>query len=636
MLQFVAPDEYRFGPFEVRARTRELYKHGTRLKLRPQPFLVLQLLLQRAGDVVTREELQQALWPEDTFVDFEHGLNTSMKELRRALSDSPSAPRYIETLPKLGYRLIAAIETEQPAASAVLPQIPVLVPERHPLRPALTLAAVLLLAAAVIGGSWGWQRVRAHSQAGAGRLMLAVLPFDNLTGNPTQDYLSEGLTEEMISQLGRLDPAHFGVIALTSAMHYKDAENRVDQIGRELGAQYVLEGSVRKDADMLRISAQLIRVQDETYTWTRQYDRQLTGLLGLQKEIALEISDEVQVILGYSKPAAHPAAAATISLQQSEAHDLYLRGLYFFNKRTVDAFWRAIDFFKQATEKDPNYAPPYAAMANCYTLLRGYSGAPRTEYMVQARAAALRALELDEMLPEAHTALAVIVQNYDLDWTSAGREYRRAIELNPNYATAHHWYAEHLGYLGRFDEALEESERARQLDPLSLIVASDNAVLLYYARQYDQSIEKFRVVAKLDPTFARAGMIIAPYIQKGLTAEAVAQVESDAQAALRAGSDIPWTWTSLVQVYSRAGEREKARHAMDKLLAMNRANPVDPGAIARAYRAMGDNDETISWLEKALSQHSDTITALKVNPEFDPLRGDPRFQDLLRRSGLAQ
>ncbi|MGA3241693.1 MAG: winged helix-turn-helix domain-containing protein [Bryobacteraceae bacterium] len=641
---------YRFGPFEIRTPTRELYKYGTRLKLRPQPFLILQVLAQRAGEVVTRDELRQMLWRGETFVDFEQGLNTSINELRRALSDSASAPRYVETLPKLGYRLIAPVQ-EAPAplrAASAEAQSPVTAtvaaPEPSeqapseqapPARGARSRLLWLLLAvsATIVAASAYllWQRARVRFEPSGGAILLAVLPFENLTGDAAQDYLSDGLTEEMIAQLGRINPARVGVIARTSVMHYKHTQERVAKIGEELGVQYVLEGSLRRQQDRVRVSAQLIRVRGETHAWAREYDRQLGDLLALQAEIAREISDEIQLAFGAGRTQP-PLKRPALSPQQSAAYDLYLQGLYFWNKRTANDFWRAIGYFQQAIAKDPSHAPSYAGLADCYALMGGYTSESRPDYMVKARAAALRALEIDPDLPEAHTVLAVIVQNYDRDWQTSENEYRRAIQLNPGYAMAHHWYAEHLGYLGRFDEAFRESERARQLDPLSLIIAADHGFLLLYSRQYDRALEKCRSVLDLDPHFGRAaGCVLRVYEAKGMLEEALTRFAPDR----RIPSDEAWYWSELAYVYGRSGERSTAERALQSALRINRPGQTDPAGFVVAYIGLDRKDQAFLWLEKAYAQHSNAMTALKVDPIYDPLRGDPRFEQLLHRVGLS-
>jgi TolB-like protein/DNA-binding winged helix-turn-helix (wHTH) protein/Flp pilus assembly protein TadD len=642
-------NKYRFGPYELRTRTRELYKQGTKLKLRPQPFQVLKILVERAGDLVSRDELHDLLWPAETFVDFEQGLNTSIKVLRGVLSDSASEPRYIETLPKLGYRIIVPVEmyAEEPGSSneasvALHPgaaESPVSGTSRGDPAPSqpgsprrwpvfVGISAVVLIAAALIGYGQ-WFRSRPLHQASSVRTMLAVLPFDNLTGDPSQDYFSDGLTEEMIAQLGRLDPQHLGVIGRTSVMHYKNTSEQLEQIGHELGVQYVLEGSVRRDSDKVRISAQLIQVKDQSHVWARQYDRELNNLLALQGEIAREIAGGIQLTLGNANHIDAARYQVSLSPNSYEAYDLYLRGLYFWNKRTAPDFERAIEYFRQATEKDPNYAQAYTGLADSYVLMAGYTDVPPKEFMPKARAAALRAVELDDTLAEAHVSLAVIAQDYDWDWPTVEKEYRRAIEQNPNYPTAHQWYAESLALQGRFDEAFVEIERARQLDPFSLIIATDYGAILYFSRQYDRAIEQFRSVLDREPGFPRAHMVAYAYAEKGMYSEALHDIEE----WRRTGNDPQWVL--LAYVYGRAGQQVKARQALRNLQQLSQGEKSHAYSFAVAYLGIGDNEKAITWLQKSYAEHTIT-TALRVDPTFDPLRSDPRFQELLRGMGLAQ
>jgi len=629
-----------FGPYELRPRVRGLYKHGRKIRLRPQPFQVLQILLEYSGEVVTRDELHNRLWSSDTFVDFEHGLNTAIKELRGALGDSAAEPRYIETLPRVGYRFIVPVNI---AATTTVPRVdaptdatkisspPELVPATGRSRQGPILVGIFIFLIAALAVYLGSSRIHAPPRPAAGRFMLAVLPFENLTGDSAQEYFSDGLTEEMIAQLGRVAPQQFGVIARTSVMHYKHTQEQLGQIGRELGVQYVLEGSVRRDPDKVRISAQLIQVKDQANLWARQYDRELRSLLTLQGEIAQEIADEIEITLGAHKPVA-PVGQPVLSPQAFEAYDLYLKGQYFWNKRTIQGFRQAIEYFQQATAKDPQSARAYAGLADCYTLLGGYSMVPQAEFMLKARAAALKALQIDEALAEAHTALALIVQNYDWDWQTSEKEFRRAIELNPNYATAHHWYAEHLTWLGRFDEAFRESERARQLDPLSLIIAADHSAILYFSRQYDLAIEQFRTLREMEPDFPRRSILLNAYVEKGLFADALAEIERE-RRALGGGA---WIWAELAYVYGRSGQPVQARHAREKLEELNRRQEIDAGVFVGANLAAGNKDQAFVWLEKAYSQHSNLLMTLRVDPMYDDLRGDPRFQSLLRRVGLGQ
>ncbi len=642
-----------FGPYELRSDTRELTKGGSRLKVRPQPLEVLKLLLSRAGDVVTREELRQKLWSSEIFVDFEHGLNNSVKELRAVLADSAAEPRYIQTLPRLGYRFIARVEVSETPVfglvsssgrgtkSATASDVSVSgnlggLAERQlagvsSVRrwPALLAISLLLFLGFVSYLQWGRRHVR--PQPVSGRVMVAVLPFQNLTGDPGQEYFSDGMTEEMIAQLGRIDPQRMGVIARTSVMHYKNNPEQMDQIGRELGVQYVLEGSVRRGSDKVRITAQLIQTKDQSRVWTHQYDREESNLLSLQGEIAQEISDAIQVTLGERKPGEVSPPPIPLAPKSYAAYDLYLQGRYFWNKRTPQGLQQAVECFKQAIAKDPDYARAYAGLADSLALMSSYDVAPPSELMPKARAAALKALELDEKLAEAHASLALIAQNYDWDWQTAEKQYRRAIELDPNYATGHHWYAEHLAFRGRFDEAFAEIERARQLDPLSLIIQVDNGAILFFSRQYDRAIEQFQAVLKVEPNFPRARMMDFAYAQQGRYADALADIE-----LWRRVENDHWILTEEGYVFGCAGQPAEARRALEKLALMNRRSKIDPLAFVAPYIGLGDKDEVFAWLDKALANHSPGLTALKVDPIYDPLRSDPRFKAVLKKVGLAE
>jgi TolB-like protein/DNA-binding winged helix-turn-helix (wHTH) protein/Tfp pilus assembly protein PilF len=626
----------RFGVFQVNLAARELRKHGVRIRLPGQPFCVLSILLESPGKVVSRDEMRDKLWGSGTFVDYERSLNSAIRKLRAVLGDSQESPRYIETVPRLGYRFIAPVEEisssgETPHTgppeppSSVAAAIVAALSDRHWSR-ILGIATVLLT---LLAGYFMWSRARVGPQPSSERLMLAVLPFENLTGDPAQDYLSDGLTEEMIGQLGRLDPEHLGVIARTSVMHYKHTTEQVGKIGRELGVQYMLEGSVRREADRVRVTAQLVQMKDQTHIWSRQYDRELKSLLSLQGEIAQEAADEIEVTLGRG----HQAWAANRKLASPssyQAYDLYLKGRYFWNKRTQDGFQQAADYFQQSIANDPNYARAYAGLADTFALMSSWSYVPQTEAIPKARAAALRALQLDDGLAEAHTSLALIAENYDYDWQSAEKEYRRAIQLDPQYATAHHWYAECLSFQGRFPEALEESERARQLDPLSLIIATDHAAILYFARQYDRAIEQFRAVLAMEPNFARAHMVIYAYVEKGMFPEALAETDRWRHSDGSPVSELE------AYVYGRWGKRQQAERALAQWKRRSLVQPVAASLlVVEAYVATGRKEEALALIEKSYREHSNLVTTLKVEPALDPLRGDPRFQELLRRTGLA-
>jgi len=461
---------------------------------------------------------------------------------------------------------------------------------------------------------------------------MAVLPFTNLTGDPSQEYFSDGLTEEMITELGRLDPRQLGVIGRTSVMLYKRNPKSLDQIGRELGAQYLIEGSVRRDADRVRITAQLIQTTDETHIWARQYDRELKNLLSVQAEIAQEIADEVELALGEGRKvnaAGHPIVpSATTSY---EVYDLYLKGRYFWNKRTAAGFQQAAEYFQQAIAKDPNYARAYAGLADTFALTGTWTFGPQTEFLPKARTAALKALELDGTLAEAHTSLALIAESYDYDWQTAETEFRCAIQLNPDYATAHQWYAEYLSWQGRFDEALAESERARQIDPLSLIIASDHAGILYRSRQYARAVAQVRTVLEMDPNFSTVrGTMYLALVQEGRFAEALKIEETDP-------SDSPGTWANKAYLYRRWGRTEEAQRARAKFEQLASKLRLDQYPLfVEAYVGTERQDHVIALLDKGISEHSFNPGGIKVDPVYDPLRSDPRFQELLRHLRLAE
>src|SRR5712692_622421 len=633
-----AEHRLRFGVFEANLHARELRKHGVRVKLSGQPFQILALLLERPCEIVTREQLRERLWPSDTYVDFDHSLNTAVKKLRAVLGDSPENSRYIETIPRVGYRFVAPVQEATAkkewtagaplvdSGSRVQAEVKETSRRRWPVFLGIGIGMVVALA-----GYFEWSRLRAHSQPSSGRSMLAVLPFENLTGDAGQDYFSDGLTEEMIAQLGRLDPERLGVIARTSVMHYKHGQEQLGQIGRELAVQYVLEGSVRRDSGKVRITAQLIQMKEQTPVWSRQYDRELSGLLALQGEIAQEIADEIQPILGGNHKRIAADLKSTASPSSYEAYDLYLKGRYFWNKRTKDSFQQAAEYFQQAIAKDPNYARAYAGLADTFGLMSTWYLVPQNEFMPKARDAALKALRIDASVAEAHTSLALVAENYDYDWQTAEKEFRQAIQLDPGYGTAHQWYAECLSFQGRFDEALAESERARQLDPLSVIIARDHKTILYFSRQYDRAIEQFRTVREMDPDFPPSGALIQAYVQKGQFADAFTELEK-----WRTPSYEPWYWSYLAYVCGRSGQWEQARRALAKLEHLVRYSQSDlllPLLVA--YAGTDRKDEVIALLQKAYSEHSNSVVTLKVEPHYDALRSDPRFQDLLRRVGLA-
>jgi TolB-like protein/DNA-binding winged helix-turn-helix (wHTH) protein/Flp pilus assembly protein TadD len=638
-----APDStIRFGAdFELDPRAWELRRAGRAVRLERIPMEILLFLAQQPRQLVSREQIVEKIWGKRVFLDTDNSINGAMRKIRHALDDDPENPRFIQTVTGLGYRFMAqpspaAAEVRAPAAvsapATATAQAAGVGPRWIPW--AVAIAVLAIIAAIVL-----WQREHTRHVTAAAAIpapppppvtMIAVLPLENLTGDAHQDYFSDGLTDELIAQLGDVDPKGLSVIARTSVMRYKHTHTPVDEIGRALSAQYILEGSVRRDADNVRVTAQLVRASDQAHVWARQYDRKLASVLALQGEIAAAIADEIHSTLGGHTA---PAAVATEPAPPPgsyAAYDLYLQGRYYWNQRSSAGFSRALDLFQQSIAQDPRYAPAYAGLADTYAMLSNYGFAVPTESMPKAKAAAVRALELDSQLAAAHNALAVIAEDYDYDWRTAEKEFQRAIELNPNYATAHQWYADCLAYEGRFTQALTESDHARALDPLSPIVAADRAVILDYARQYDRAIQAFQAVHAMDPRLARGHLIIQAYVEAGRPAEALGYLQT--WRALQPG---PWIWANEAYIRGRMGQRASAEAAIGKMDDANRPLKGDPLPMrALAYAGVADTDKLLATLEASWSERSNLATTLKVDPVYDFLRDDPRFIDLMHRAGL--
>jgi TolB-like protein/DNA-binding winged helix-turn-helix (wHTH) protein/Tfp pilus assembly protein PilF len=616
---------YEFGEFRLDAHKRTLQQGQEPVALTPKAFDTLLFLIEKHGQVVTKDELMKAVWA-DSFVE-ESNLTQTIFMLRKALGQARDQG-YIVTAPGRGYCFVADVKPISRTATPVADTFPIAsLPGweerlRKRLPVLLAIPAVLILASAAY---FQWFRPRPVS---AGRSMLAVLPFENFTGDSSEDYFSDGLTEEMITELARLDPAHLGVIGRTSVMLYKQNPKPLGQIGSELGVQYVLEGSVRRDSRNVRITAQLIQVKDQTHVWARQYDRELENLLAVQTEIAQEVSDEITLTLGDRRaPTAANHSAVAHPTTSYEAYDLYLEGRFFWNKRTEAGFKQAAEYFQQAIAKDPNYAQAYAGLADTFGLMSTWYFAPQGEFMPKARAAALKALELDETLAEAHTSLALIAENYDYDWRTAEKEFRRAIELNPDYPTAHQWYAEYLAWQGRFEEAFAESERARRLDPMSLIIASDYSNILYYSRQYERAITQSRAVSEMSGSASGNEIVCFSHIQQGKFAEALTDIKGP--------EDDPWVWGSRAYVYGRWHQEKQLQHALAKFEQFApKLGFFRTGMSLTAYAA-SDEAKTLALLREAYLERSPALTQIMVDPKYDPLRSDPRFQKLLRQVGLT-
>ena len=630
----------RFGIFEVDFAAGELRKHGIRIKLRgEQPFQVLSILLEHAGEVVTREELRGQLWAADTFVDFEHSLATAISKIRDALGDSADSPRYVETLPRRGYRFIADVAVVDQAALDTRETVVGGVPGtkghnradlvREPAaskRWAWSLARTISgFAVALVLLILAAQIFRLSSRRPANIRSLAVLPLESLSGDASQDYFADGMTDELITDLGQISVLR--VISRTSVMSYKRTRKPLPQIARELNVDAVVEGTVLRSGEQVRITAQLIQASADKHLWADSYEGDVRDTLALQKKVARDIAEQIRINLTSQEQ----AALTSVKVVNPEAYEDYLKGRYFWNKRTADGLKKAIDYFDQAIEKDPNYAQAYSGLADSYALLGDWQYgvlAPK-EAFPRAKAAATKALELDNTLGEAHTSLAFSLDLFDWDWHSADREFRRAIELNPGYATAHHWYAWHLSEMGRNSDAIAEMRKAENLDPLSLIISADVAEILLVAHSYDEAIQQSRKTTDMDPNFAVAHYELGQaFVQKHMYNEAITELRKAIE--LSGGST---TCTSnLAYAYAVAGRRNEALKIMKDLT--NRSNHVFSNApeIALIYVGLDEKDQAMTWLEKAYAEHFNPSVLLR--PAFDPLRSDPRFQNLVRRIGF--
>jgi TolB-like protein/Tfp pilus assembly protein PilF len=459
--------------------------------------------------------------------------------------------------------------------------------------------------------------------------MLAVLPLQNLTGDPEQEYFADGLTEELIAQLGRLQPEHLGVIARTSVMGYKHTDKRLDQIGRELGVQYVLESSFRRSADRLRLTVQLVRVNDQTHLWAENYDRRVQDILAVQDDVTHAVAREIQLRLTTQEQ----ADLARHRAMDPVAHESYLKGRYFWNKRTEPGFRKAIEYFQQAIAMDPDNAEAYAGLADAYLLLSGYGFEPQREALPRAKAAATNAIAIDNRLAEAHTTLGLIALQHDWDWPAAEKHFGSALELNPNYSVAREMYADgYLWSVGKIDEAIAELRRAHELDPLSLIIATDLAKHLCFAGQYDEGMETFRKVLEADPDFVQAHYYLSrSYALKGSYAEAIAEADK-----IKPPDHMPFAVGQRGYIYALEGKRREALEVVKQLQRAASIRHIDPHYIADIYIGLRDKELAFAWLEKAYKEHSPGIIMLKVDPKYDPIRSDPRFADLMRRIHIPQ
>jgi TolB-like protein/DNA-binding winged helix-turn-helix (wHTH) protein len=649
----------RFGTFEADLKSCELRKHGLRLKLSEQPFQVLAILLEKPGEMITREELRKRLWPRDTFVDFDHGLNNAVMRLREVLGDSSENPRFIETLPRRGYRFIAPVESICASAFPVTEgssQEPENLPggakqgqrvsafraetEQELVAAAgrnrwLALPRILFVGigiAAILAVLFG---VTVHYARGVdssktkadGATSLVVLPLENLSGDKEQDYFADGMTDDLIANLAKIRSLR--VISRSTAMAYKGTRKPLSTIARELKVDAVVEGTVMRVGNRVRITAELVQVSTDRHLWADTYESQLGDVLSLQNRVSSAIVDEIRINLTPEEKERLAKAPAI----RPEAYENYLKGRYYWNKRTDENLVKSIGYFEEATRLDPQYALAYAGLADCYAIIGAtiFGSIPANEAAPKAKAAALHALEIDPSLAEAATSLATAKFNYDWDWPGAAQGFQHAISLNPSYATAYQRYSLYLMAMGRVQDSFEQINKARELDPLSISINFSLGWRLYLARQYDRAIEQLRNTADMDPSYELPHLILGQaYEQKGDFTQAIPEL----QKAGELSHDSPLMISGLARAYALCGNRAEAEKLLSQLMTMSGKRYVSPYYVAVVYAGLGNNQQAMDWLEKAYADRSNGLVFIKVEPELDILRSNPRFAALQAKLSL--
>lgn len=644
----------RFGAFELDRSSGTIRKGGIPVKLQPQPFRVLSLLVGSAGRVVSRDEIQRYLWGDSTFVDFERGINFSINQIRSALCDSAEKPRYVETLPRMGYRFIAPVTVDNRSELFEIPRdqlgqvydprdqeaIVESSPPQGPLHfeaetfpqklPAWKVDARTRNLFVLIGGGFLLlavflvlrSRYKTVPELGHNIRSLAVLPLENVSGDSSQDYFADGMTDAMITDLGKLGGLR--VISRTSAMQYKGVHKPLPQIARELSVDAVIEGTVLRSGDRVRITAQLVDARADRHLWAQSYEGDVLDVLRLQSEVASTIASQIRIKLSLPQQ-------ANLKNQQflnPEAQDAYLRGRYFAQKGTIEGLQKAVVYFDQAVQKEPGQASPYAGLASSYVSLGHILFLSPQQAFVPAKNAAIKALAIDDASAEAHTALANVKFLYDWDFAGAEREFQLALLLNPNFVQAHNDYSGFLNAMGRPEDAIARVQQTVHIDPLSLSAISDVAWELYWARRYDEAIEQARKVVEINPNFYPAHVCLGlAYAQKHDFYSAIVELKK-AQGFCR-----DKCFGLIGQVSALSGDRAAALRAVQQI---KRRPYVSPWLVAIVYAELGDKDQAFVWLEKAYKGREHDLAYSNVWPMFDSLRPDPRFKDLMRRIGLPQ
>ena len=603
----------RFGVFELEVRTGELRKSGRSVRLRPQAAKILVLLASRPGQLVTREELRQQIWGNETFVDFEHGLNLCIREVRAALGDHADTPRYVETLPKRGYRFIVPMKGAEQTA------------KRFAWRSAAIFTAIMLIAVAavVITDPGHWRRWLFASSSDPVRT-IAVLPLQNLSGDAAQDYFADGMTEALTTDLARIESLH--VISRTSAIQYKAAKKSLPAIARELHADAVVEGSVQRSGGRVRVTAQLVRAFDDRHLWANTYERDFREVLALQDEVASDIAKQIASRLGGPQP----TPASRVHAITPEAYETYLRANSYFDSFDLA---KSIDYYHQAIKLDPNYAPAYAHMARAYSYLAFFGAVSPSDGWGKAKEAAIVALQKDAGLPEGHGALALAKLHYDWDFAGAEREFKRALELNPSDADIRHDYAHYLMAMGRLTESEAETKRAVELDPVGDGLNSCLCWHSFAARDYREAVRLAAKFLRSQPDDPWERTILGwTYEQMRMSDQAVAEI----QRAVDVTKGDPFYVAALGHAYAAAGNRHETEKILQMLSDRGKKSYVSPFDLALIYAALGEKEKAFSLLDKAVAERSTFLVYSKWEPRLDPLRPDPRFKDLLARIGLEK
>ena len=611
----------RFGMFDLDLRARSLHRAGIRIKLQSQPFDILVSLIAKPGEVVTREELQRSLWPSDTFVDFEHSVNTAVMRLRDALGDSAESPRFIETVPRCGYRFIAPVEWSagtSPPMPQKLPNLQAREPKKGArLRHFRTVGLIIaLLALTIVSLRFGGLRDRLFTRSSIAPIRsLVVLPFVNFTGDAEQDYFADGMTEALTTELGKTSVVR--VISRTSAMQYKQTRKSVPEIARELNVDGAVEGSVQRANDRVSITAQLIYAPTDRHLWAQTYERDLRDALTMQREVAETIAYAVQA----NFTPQHGPGSARLRQVDPEAYREYLRGRFFWEQRSEEALDRSISHFDRALQIDPNFALAYAAEAEAYVPLAVRGFRPPKELFAKAEGMATKALALDDTLPGAHNALAAVRFNR-YDWSGAEKEFKRSIELNPSYVPARLWHGYFLEALGQQSANLAERRLAQELDPLNLTAGSGVGTAYFYLGQYDKAIQEQRKTLELNPDFSMALASLGEvYEAKVMYSDAIAEYSKAGALA------------DLGHAYAASGRKTEARRILRELDQQSKHRYVSPYDRALIYVGLGENDQAVAWLERAEEQNV-PLHHINVDQRFNSLRSDRKYQQLLRRIGF--